>query len=66
MLERVARKQRVVRLNADAHLVLQPKLLKLAVQSRNSEVGLMSRGLLGLGFDRNLAIESDLVLVLHH
>src|SRR5579875_2148365 len=63
MLKAVARKQGVVGLEIELYLVLQAVLLEEPEYRCGVEVVLMRGGLLWLGFDEDLTLEADLVLV---
>ncbi|AOW24381.1 hypothetical protein BJP26_13020 [Sphingomonas melonis TY] len=64
MFEGVAREGRVVRLDIDADLVLQPIALEEAVHRCRVEVVLVLGRFVRLGFDQDRAGEADLMLVI--
>ena len=63
MLERVAGKNRVVLLDIELHVLLEPVGLEQAIDRRRVIVILMLGRLLRLGLDQDRALEADLVLV---
>ena len=66
VLEAVAGQRSVIGFKVHAYLLLEPVALQKAVDRRRIEVVLVRSRLLGLGFDQDLAVKADLVLVLDH
>src|SRR3546814_10032104 len=66
MLEGMARQRRMIGLDIDAHLVLEPVALEEAIDGGGVEIILMFGRLVRLGLDQDRAGKADPVLVLDH
>src|SRR5262249_13033507 len=66
VLEGMPSQDRVIFLEIELDVLLQPEMLEEAVDGRRVEIVLVLGGFLGLGLDQNGTLEADLVLVLDH